>query len=67
MDKMEIKPNTNVAEALRMSKKVVDVFKNYNLDCITCKGVVEETIEKAAFHNGLTLDVFLKDLNEALK
>ena len=64
---MEIKPNTNVAEALRMSKKVADVFKKYDLDCITCKGVVEETIEKAAFHNGLVLDVFLKDLNEALK
>jgi len=64
---MEIKPNTNVAEALRMSKKVADVFKRNNLDCITCKGVVEETIEKAAFHNGLTLEVFLKDLNDALK
>lgn len=64
---MEIKPNTNVAEALRMSKKVGDVFRKYDLDCITCKGVVEETIEKAAFHNGLRLDVFLKDLNEALK
>jgi hybrid cluster-associated redox disulfide protein len=67
MEKMEIKANTNVAEALKMSKKVADVFRNYKLDCITCKGVVEETIEKAAFHNGLTLDVFLKDLNDALK
>ena len=64
---MEIKPDTNVAEALRMSKKIGDVFKSYKLDCITCKGVVEETIGKAAFHNGLTLDVFLKDLNDALK
>jgi len=64
---MEIKPGTNVADALKMSKKVADVFRSYNLDCLTCKGVVEETIEKAAFHNGLTLDVFLKDLNDALK
>jgi len=64
---MEIKANTNVAEALKMSKKVADVFRSYKLDCITCKGVVEETIEKAAFHNGLTLDVFLKELNDALK
>ena len=64
---MEIKPNTNVAEALKMSKNVADVFRKYNLDCLSCKGVVEETIEKAAFHNGLTLDVFIKELNEALK
>ncbi len=64
---MEIKGNTNVAEALKMSKKVADVFRKNKLDCLTCKGVVEETIEKAAFHNGLTLDVFLKELNDALK
>ena len=64
---MEIKPDTNVAEALKMSKKIADVFRAYKLDCITCKGVVEETIEKAAFHHGLTLNVFLKDLNDALK
>lgn len=64
---MEIKAGTNVAEALKMSKKIADVFRAYKLDCITCKGVVEETIEKAAFHHGLTLDVFLKDLNDALK
>lgn len=64
---MEIKPGTNVAEALKMSKKVADVFRKYKLDCLTCKGVVEETIEKAAFHNGLTLDIFLKELNDALK
>jgi len=67
MDKMEIKPNTNVAEALKMSKKVADVFRKYNLDCLTCKGVVQESIEKAAFQNGLILDDFLKELNDALK
>lgn len=64
---MEIKPNTNVAEALKMSRKVADVFRSYKLDCLTCKGVVEESIEKAAFNNGISLDVFLKDLNNALK
>lgn len=64
---MKIKPDTNVAEALKMSKKVADVFRKHELDCPGCKGVVEETIEKAAFHNGLKLDEFLKELNEALK
>lgn len=64
---MEIKPDTNVAEALKMSKKVADVFRKHELDCLTCKGVVQESIEKAAFHNGLKLDEFLKELNDALK
>lgn len=64
---MEIKPKTNVAEALKMSKKVADVFRKYELDCLTCKGVAEESIERAAFNNGVALDEFLKDLNDALK
>ncbi len=64
---MEIKPGTNVAEALKMSKKVAEVFRKYNLDCPGCKGVSHETIERAAFNNGLMLDEFLNELNGALK
>ncbi len=64
---MEIKPSTNAAEALKMSKNVAEVFRSYNLDCLACKGVVEETVDKIAFNNGISLDVFLEDLNNALK
>ena len=64
---MKIKSDTNAAEALKMSKKVSDVFREYKLECISCKGMSAETIEKIAFNNGLTLDHFLKDLNSALE
>ena len=67
MDRMKIKSDTNAAEALKMSKKVTDVFKEYKLECISCKGMPSETIEKIAFNKGLTLDHFLKDLNSALE
>ena len=66
MDKMKIKSDTNAAEALKMSKKIADVFRDYNLECVSCKGVSNETIEKIAFNKGLALDNFLKDLNEAI-
>jgi hypothetical protein len=64
---MEIKASTKVTEALKMSKKVADLFREYKLDCPGCRGVVEETIDKVAFNNGLKLEDFLKDLNNALK
>jgi len=64
---MEITAATKVADALKMSQKVTDLFKEYKLDCPGCKGMVEETIDKVAFNNGLNLEDFLKDLNNALK
>jgi len=64
---MKIKSDTNAAEALKMSKKIADVFREYNLECASCKGMVNETIEKIAFNKGLTLDHFLNDLNNAVE
>lgn len=63
---MEIMASTKVSEALKMSIKVADIFREYKLNCLGCKGVAEETIGKVAFNNGLKLDDFLKDLNKAL-
>ncbi|HOK00861.1 MAG TPA: disulfide oxidoreductase [Spirochaetota bacterium] len=62
---MEIKKDTYVVEALKLSKEVAEVFRKYKLDCLKCKGMSEDTIEKVAFNNGLDLKVFLEDLNKA--
>jgi NADPH-dependent 7-cyano-7-deazaguanine reductase QueF-like protein len=64
---MEIKSDTNAAEALKLSKKVADVFREYNLECLSCKGMPAETIGKIAFNKGVPLDRFLKDLNSAIE
>lgn len=64
---MDIIASTKVSDALKMSKRIADIFRQYNLSCMGCRGVVEETIDKVAFNNGLKLDDFLKDLNDALK
>ncbi|MCL2155336.1 MAG: DUF1858 domain-containing protein [Leptospirales bacterium] len=64
---MKINSDTNAAEALKMSKKVADVFREYKLECLSCKGMSGETIEKIAFNKGMDLDLFLKDLNNALE
>ena len=62
---MEIKKNTYVPEALKISKHGADVFRKHNLDCLSCKGMIEDTIEKVAFNNGLELQPFLDELNKA--
>lgn len=64
---MKITAETNAAEALKMSKKVADVFKKYKLDCTGCKGIKEENIGRIAFNQGLDPDKFLNDLNSALE
>jgi len=64
---MKIKSDTNAAEVLKMSKKVADVFREYTMGCLSCKGMPGETIERIAFNKGLALDNFLKDLNGALE
>jgi len=64
---MKIKADTLVADAIKISKNVGKVLKRYNLDCAGCRGAVEDTIDKVAVNNGLDLQQFLKDLNEAAK
>ncbi|GEM_PF-722289 len=64
-DCMEINKNTYVPEALKVSNHVADVFRKHNLRCLKCKGMVEDTIEKVAFNNGIDLQSFLDELNKA--
>ena len=63
---MKINADTNAADALKISKKVADIFKKHNLDCPGCKGIKEETIAKIAFNQGLELEKFINELNSAL-
>ena len=62
---MKITAETNAADALKMSKKVADVFYRYNLSCPGCKGVKEDKIGRIAFNYGLDPDKFIKELNAA--
>lgn len=62
---MKITAKTKVTEALKSSKKIVEIFNNYNLDCPGCKGASQDTIEKTAQNNGLELKTFLDELNKA--
>lgn len=62
---MKITAETNAADALKMSKKVADVFYKYNLYCPGCKGVKEDRIGRIAFNHGLDPEKFIEELNAA--
>lgn len=62
---MKITSETNAAEALKMSKKVAEVFARHNLPCAGCKGVKEDKIGRIAFNYGLDPEKFINELNEA--
>lgn len=64
---MEIKEKTTVEEAVKKSPAVAAVFKKLRLDCASCRGAREDTIEKVALNNGLDIKGLLKELNRALK
>ena len=60
---MKITAETPAPEALKMSKNTAAVFKSYNLKCLSCKGLFNETIGRIAFNSGIDLKSFLDDLN----
>lgn len=61
---MKIDGNTMAVDALKI-KGVVEVFKKYDLYCIKCKGMVQETIDKICFNKHLSRDEFIEELNKA--
>ena len=63
---MKITAETNAADALKLSKKVAEVFTKYNLPCAGCKGVKEDKIGRIAFNYGLDPEKFIADLNAAV-
>ncbi len=63
---MEINENMNAAEALKV-KGVADVFRKYDLYCLKCKGIVQETIEKVCYNRNIDKETFLNELNKSVK
>ncbi len=62
---MKITEKTTVPEVLKLSKNTLKVFKKYNLDCLECKGSLNETLDKVAVNNGLEINTFIEELKKA--
>lgn len=63
--KMHISEKTTVAEILKNYKSTASIFKNYNLNCPSCRGIEQDTLEKVIINNGLDPQKFMKEIIEA--
>jgi hybrid cluster-associated redox disulfide protein len=64
---MEIQKNTRIAEVIRKHPETKPIFEKYNMACLSCLGLKEESIEKGAIMHGLDTDDFIKELQSAVK
>jgi hypothetical protein len=63
---MEITEKTSMADLLSKSQALSKVFKKYGLDCLSCRGLAEETVVQLAVRNGLDVKAFIEEIRRAL-
>lgn len=63
---MKVDKDLKLRDLLKMSGRVAKVLENYNLECAGCRGNEHDTVERVAVNNGLDLDKFLSELNDAV-
>ena len=64
---MDITEKTRMKDLLHQSGSIAKVFKKYRLDCMSCRGVTEDTVGQIAQNNGLDVKELIKELKESLK
>lgn len=62
---MKITEKSKVIDVIREYRGTIKVFNKYKLDCPQCKGAGQDSIEKVALYNGLSLKDFISELNIA--
>jgi hypothetical protein len=62
---MQITEKLIASEVLKKYKNTASVFKSYNLNCTSCKGVEQDTLEKIIINNGLDPQKFMKEIKDA--
>jgi hybrid cluster-associated redox disulfide protein len=59
---MEITEKTIIADVLRAYPKSAGVFDKFNMGCVSCMGVANESIEKGCMMHGLDPEEVLAEL-----
>ena len=66
MTNEKITADMNIKEVLEKSPETVTVFSKYNMGCVGCIAASFEKIKDIAAVHGTNIDLFIKDLNEAI-
>ncbi|HAL85993.1 MAG TPA: disulfide oxidoreductase [Deferribacteraceae bacterium] len=59
---MEITAKTIIADVLKACPSSVEVFDKFNMGCMSCMGVANESIEKGSRMHGLDPDEVVAEL-----
>jgi hybrid cluster-associated redox disulfide protein len=63
---MEITKDTIIADVLKYNPKTVEVFDKFNMGCISCMGVQNESLEKGSLMHGMDVNELLAELKKFL-
>ncbi|MGE4497468.1 MAG: DUF1858 domain-containing protein [Deferribacterales bacterium] len=61
---MEITAKTLIADVLKACPASVEVFDKFNMGCMSCMGVANESIEKGSRMHGLDPEEVLAELRK---
>ena len=61
---MKIERNTKIADILKEKPDAVKIFEKYNMGCISCLGIQNETLEKGALMHGISVEDLLEEIDK---
>ncbi|MGA1847202.1 DUF1858 domain-containing protein [Deferribacter abyssi] len=61
---MQISKDMVIADVLRKFPKIVEVFEKFNMGCVSCLGVQNETLEKGCMMHGINVNELIRALEE---
>ncbi|AEI15797.1 MULTISPECIES: DUF1858 domain-containing protein [Flexistipes] len=64
---MSITKDQLIADILKENPGSVEVFEKFNMGCVSCLGVQNETLEKGCTMHGLDVNEVLKELKKIEK
>lgn len=67
MAQEKITKDMNIKDVISKHPEVVSVFAKYNMGCIGCIAASFEKISDIAQVHGINVDLFVDELNKALK
>ena len=63
---MKITKDSLIADIIRIYPKALDIFEKYNMGCISCMGLQNESLEKGCLMHGLSVDDLIQDIEKLI-
>lgn len=61
----KVTKDTLISEILKTHPRIIKgLFPKLNLDCLECKGIVTDTLERAAINHGMDVKKLIKEIKK---